>query len=85
MAKKKQSWGRKVVITLSDNDIAALKQYADEQHVAPAVAIRKILRSQLADYTKLAPNTQPANQLDIFDSFQIDIFNNVSLVSDEDE
>lgn len=85
MAKKKKSWGRKVVITLSDSDIVALKQYADHQHIAPAVAIRKILRAELAEYIKQAPTAQPANQLDIFDIFQLDIFDNATLVSDEDE
>ncbi|MDO4217441.1 MAG: hypothetical protein Q4D03_04610 [Bacteroidales bacterium] len=85
MKKKKNNWGKKVYVTLSESDIDALRRYADAHHQAPAVAIRQVLRRELADYIVQKEKGKPDNQLGLFDSLQIDIFNNTARVCDDDD
>lgn len=75
MTKKKQGWGSRCVVTLSRQDVVALKQYAEEHHVSPTIAMRQILHNHLVSYIEQQASGVPSNQLDIFDTWQLDIFN----------
>lgn len=70
----------KMSISLSAKEKEVLALYAAEQGVTRGVALRRIVKQELKAFLcnhATAPAT-PANQLDIFDSVQIDIFNNTS-------
>lgn len=73
----------KMSITLSPKEKEVLTLYAAEQGVSRPVALRRIVKRQLKEYlhNRSVAAATPANQLDIFDSVQIDIFNNTSKIS----
>lgn len=65
-------------ISLSEREGEMLRLYADELGISRPAAMRRILKSYLGEYSKNRASVIPQNQLDIFDSVQIDIFNNTS-------
>ena len=67
---------KKISISFSVKEVEVLNRYAADMGSSRAVALRRIVKSHLADYLRNALNAAPDNQLDIFDSVQIDIFNN---------
>lgn len=77
-AKMRKPKSKKVGVTLFESDLMALKLYCQKEEVTPAVAIRHILRDGLKDYSQDLSRQETKNQLDIFDSMQIDLFNNTS-------
>lgn len=73
--KKKVAKGKKLTITLSERDMATLQQLAKSKKVTKAIAAKRILRDSLVEFKKNLPTKAPQNQLGLFDSVQIDIFN----------
>lgn len=69
---------KKMSISLSEQEREMLSLYAAEMGVSRPVALRRIVKRQLNDYMHNKGTATPPNQLDIFDSVQIDIFNNTS-------
>lgn len=70
----------KMIISFSAKEREVLSLYASEMGVSRPVALRRIVKRQLREYLRNhnLVSDVPANQLDIFDSVQIDIFNNTS-------
>lgn len=73
----------KMSIALSPKEKEVLTLYAAEQGVSRPAALRRIVKRQLKEFlrNRNVVAASPANQLDIFDSVQIDIFNNTSKTS----
>ncbi len=65
---------RKIVLTLSDRDNAFLLEYAREREISRSVAAKQIIHQALMEYAKTLDNFIPENQLRLFDSVQVDIF-----------
>ena len=55
-----------------------LKLYAKEFHVSCPEAVRRIVREALKQYKSVSSKAEPLNQLGLFDTVQVDIFNNTS-------
>ena len=66
--------GKKLTLTLSERDAAALVRYATQHKLTRAVAARRMIHEALASWHETA-DAEPHNQLGLFDSIQIDIFN----------
>jgi hypothetical protein len=82
MPNKTQPRGKKVSLTFSRRDYEALTAFAEDKGVPRAVAIRHIVHEALKTYNRNASQTVSKNQLGLFDSVQIDIFNNASKTED---
>lgn len=80
--KKKSSKGKKIAVTLSEHDISLLQSYVSQSGVTRSIAVRRIIHETLKNYARSLPNPTAHNQLDIFDSMQIDLFNNLSKTED---
>lgn len=77
--------GKKVSFTLSQRDYAALAFMAKAEGTTKAVAMRKVLHDALQEYAKNVEKKETKNQLGLFDTLQIDIFNNTSRIEDENK
>lgn len=75
---KKSSKGKKVSMTLSHRDLVVLQRFAEQEGLTRAVALRHLVKEGLKEVAANMPDPTSKNQLDIFDSMQIDIFNNTS-------
>ena len=76
--KKKTNKGKKIEVTFWPNDLELLQQYSKQTGLTRAVAIRHLVREGLKEYSVEEETFVAPNQLDLFDSLQIDIFNNTS-------
>lgn len=56
----------------------ALSVYAIEMDVTRPLALRSIVKTYLKEYEKRSITHVPDNQLSLFDSIQLDIFNNTT-------
>lgn len=71
-------------IALPEKEAAKLSLYAAEHGVGRAAAMRKILKEHLKSYTVDGHN-EVRNQISLFDSLQMDIFNNTSVTKSTNE
>lgn len=80
---------KKVSITLPEWEGEMLKAYAKAHQTTCPAAVHKMVRQTLRQYKSemnVMAKAEPKNQLNIFDSMQVDIFNNIAKVeSDENE
>lgn len=76
--KKKSNKSKKVEFTLWENDLLMLQRYSEKTGMGRSVAIRHLVREGLKNYAVESSQEENKNQLDLFDSVQIDIFNNTS-------
>lgn len=77
MSKKiRKPKSKKYTLTLSDTELRRLTAYADAGGMERPAALHRIVSQALREYT-LAPSLRrDERQLGLFDSVQIDIFNN---------
>lgn len=84
MKKKSNSKGRvrRYTVTLSECEVRRLTSYAAHADTDRPTALHRLLSQALRDATAgLADNTKhDENQLGLFDSVQLDIFNNTHKV-----
>ena len=76
--KKKTNKGKKVEVTLWEHDLRLLQRYSEQTGLSRAVAIRHLVREGLKELDLPVNVPEAKNQLGLFDSMQIDIFNNTS-------
>ena len=78
-AKKKAQKGKRLAVTLSERDIAALQRFASDNGLTKAIAVRRIVKRFLAEYDKdRVIEVVAENQIGLFDSMQTDIFGNLT-------
>ena len=77
-AKKKKTARRKVILSLSVRDYEKLTLLAQRQQVSRPLLARRMVRAQLAVAAIEAKPEAARNQLGLFDSVQIDIFEGTS-------
>ena len=79
MNKQKKPRLKKYTLVLSESEMRRLTRYAEQEGVDRPAALHRIV-SQALRQVPLAPaDRRDENQLGLFDSLQIDIFNNTSV------
>ncbi len=74
---------KKITITLSEKEGEWLSLYAQDLGISRPAVVRRMVREGLRDYKSMRGGyIEPRNQLDLFDSIQVDIFNNTSKTND---
>ena len=73
---------RQVSITLPVRESEMLKRYARENGTTKPAAARRMVIAALRQNKASLSKSQPKNQLELFDTVQVDIFNNTSILSD---
>ena len=76
---------KKVSITLPEWEGEMLKTYARVHQTTCPAAVHHMVRQTLRQFKneqKTLAKAEPKNQLNIFDSIQVDIFNNTSRTSE---
>lgn len=76
--KKSTKKAKKVIVTLSARDYDKLTLLAQKQSVSRPLVAKRLLRAQLSTLALEKQQKQSENQLGLFDSMQIDIFNGTS-------
>ncbi|MBP5515961.1 MAG: hypothetical protein J6X86_03330 [Bacteroidales bacterium] len=81
-SKKRKSKGKKLSMTLSERDFVKLTEYARIHNITRPLAAKRLIREQLASLHVEKQRLVSKNQLGLFDSLQIDIFNSTSKTED---
>ena len=70
---------KKITITLSEKEGEWLSLYAQDLGISRPDVVRRLMREGLRQYkASRGGSVVPENQLELFDSIQVDIFNNTS-------
>ena len=72
---------KKYTLTLSEAELRRLTAYAKGNRVDRPTALHHIVAAALRDYSLAPPTAIDKRQLGLFDSVQIDIFNQTSKVN----
>ena len=79
MKKKKNTKNaKKITVTLSYTDYERISALAKTQRVSRPLLAKRLLRAQLSALAVSSTKKEAKNQLGLFDSMQLDIFNNTS-------
>ena len=78
MAKQTKPKMRKYILTLSELEVRRLTAYAADSGIERPVALHRIVSQMLRQYDCAPAREHDKRQLGLFDSVQIDIFNNTS-------
>ena len=71
-----------ISITLPEREGEMLKRFAQQNGTTRPAAVRRMVIDALKQYKVAASKAEPQNQLGLFDTLQVDIFNNTSKLSD---
>lgn len=74
---------KKFSFVLPEREDELLTLYAKEHAISRPEAARRIMRDYLRQYRATLPQNEPDNQLKLFDSLQMDIFNSTSKTKDK--
>lgn len=74
---------KKVIFHLASHDAEKLGVYARQHNIPFSLAAKRLLRLQLQQIEISLSHKEDENQLNIFDSIQIDIFNQVKKTTTE--
>ena len=80
MKKETKPKPKKYTLTLSEPEVRRLTAYAAESGIERPVALHRIVSQALRAYEAAPPDRHDKRQLGLFDSVQIDIFNNTTKV-----
>lgn len=80
MTKARKPKPKKYVLTLSEREALRLGRYADAVGVSRPLALQRLVKQALREAADVPADKADANQLGLFDTLQIDIFNNTSRV-----
>lgn len=76
--KKNTKKAKKITVTLSYTDYERISVLAKTQRVSRPLLAKRLLRAQLSALAVSSTKKEAKNQLGLFDSMQLDIFNNTS-------
>lgn len=71
---------RRYTVSLSESEVRRLTRYADSEGIDRPTALHRLLSHGLHQVDDTAPQAVSPGQLGLFDSIQIDIFNNTHKV-----
>jgi len=80
--KKPAKKAKKLLVTLPYTDFEKLSAVAKMQGVSRPLAAKRLIKAQLAALAVEKQQHQAKNQLGLFDSMQLDIFNGTSKTED---
>ncbi len=82
MSKPKKIKPKKYTLTLSEREALRLGRYAEALGVSRPLALQRLMKQALREATDLPVGKEDTNQLGLFDTLQIDIFNNTAVVKE---
>lgn len=82
MKKEKKPKLKKYTLTLSEREALRLGRYADATGVSRPLALQRLVKQALREAANLPADKEDTNQLGLFDTLQIDIFNNAAVVKE---
>lgn len=65
---------KKIVVSLSERDFKKLGEYAKTHGTTRSIAAKRMIHLQLAALQSVKSDNAPKNQLGLFDSVQLNIF-----------
>lgn len=80
MKKPHKPKSKKYTLTLSEPEVRRLTAYAAAGGIERPVALHRIVSQALREYCSVQTTRSDQRQLGLFDSVQIDIFNNATKV-----
>ncbi len=80
MNNKKTPKPKKYTLTLSERESARLGVYADSCGITRPQALQRLMKQALRQAADASVDSRDVNQLGLFDTLQIDIFNNTTKV-----
>lgn len=80
MEKVKKPKLKKYTLTLSERESVRLGLYADSCGISRPAALQRLMKQAFRQLAEVPIDNRNANQLGLFDTLQIDIFNNTSKV-----
>ena len=84
MTKTRKPKLKKYVLTLSEREALRLARYADAVGISRPQALQRLTKQALRQFADVPADKGNANQLGLFDTLQIDIFNNTAVVNNKD-
>lgn len=84
MNKKKTPKPKKYTLTLSERESARLGAYAESLGISRPLALQRLTKQALRQVADVPVDNCDANQLGLFDTLQIDIFNNTTVVNNKE-
>lgn len=84
MRRSKQPKPKKYTLTLSEPEVRRLTAYAEDCGVDRPAALHRIVSQVLRQYSLTPSAKHDKRQLGLFDSVQIDIFNNTAKVNNNE-
>lgn len=82
--KVKKPKQKKYVLTLSECEALRLGRYADAVGVSRPLALQRLVKQALRQAADVPAGKVDSNQLGLFDTLQIDIFNNTTVVNEKE-
>ena len=82
MSKPKKIKPKKYTLTLSEREAFRLGRYAEALGVSRPLALQRLMKQALREAADLPVGKEDTNQLGLFDTLQIDIFNNTAVVKE---
>lgn len=82
MSKPKKIKPKKYTLTLSECEALRLGRYAEALGVSRPLALQRLMKQALREAADLPVGKEDTNQLGLFDTLQIDIFNNTAVVKE---
>ncbi|MGX8712485.1 MAG: hypothetical protein ACSW8I_02215 [bacterium] len=80
MNKPKKPKLKRYTLTLTELDVYRLNAYAESSGIDRPTALHRLMKQSLRQVDAASIDRRDANQLGLFDTLQIDIFNNTSKV-----
>lgn len=80
MNKEKKSKAKKYTLTLSERESVRLAVYANSCGISRPQALQRLMKQAMRQLAAVPDDQHDANQLGLFDTLQIDIFNNTSKI-----
>ncbi len=82
MSKPKKIKPKKYTLTLSEREALRLGRYAEALGVSRPLALQRLMKQALREAADFPVGKEDTNQLGLFDTLQIDIFNNTAVVKE---
>lgn len=80
MKKEKKPKLKRYTLTLTELDVYRLGAYADSCGIDRPTALHRLMKQSLRQFAAAPADKGDTNQLGLFDTLQIDIFDNTSVV-----
>lgn len=84
MSKTKGPKLKKYTLTLTEPEMRRLSRYADDCGIDRPTALHRIVSQTLRQVALAPADHRDENQLGLFDTLQIDIFNNTAVVNSKE-